>query len=87
MESFFRDVRFGLKQLLRQRAFSGVVLAPLAVCIGANVAIFSVIRAVLLEPLPFDEPDRLVTVNNSYPGAGAARASNGSTPNTLPSRK
>jgi len=54
------------------------VLLTLAVCIGANVTIFSVIHTVLLEPLPFVDPDRLVTVYNSYPGAGATRASNGS---------
>ncbi len=77
MESLFRDVRFGLKLLLKERTFSATVLLTLAVCIGANVAIYSVIHAVLLEPLPFDESDRLVTVYNSYPAAGAARASNG----------
>ncbi|HSG07483.1 MAG TPA: ABC transporter permease, partial [Longimicrobiales bacterium] len=78
METLVRDVKFGLKVLLKERTFSATVLLTLAVCIGANVAIFSVIQKVLLEPLPFFEPDRLVTVFNSYPGAGAARASNGS---------
>ncbi|UCC49334.1 MAG: ABC transporter permease, partial [Gemmatimonadota bacterium] len=52
------------------------VLLTLAVCIGANTTIFSVISAVMLEPLPFPEPDRLVRVFNSYPNAGAERASN-----------
>ena len=78
MDTFLRDVRHTLRLLLKEKTFSGTVLLTLAICIGANVAIFSVIRTVLLEPLPFYEPDRLVTVNNSYPGAGAARASNGS---------
>lgn len=78
MATLLRDVRIALRLLLEEKTFSGTVLLTLAICIGANVAIFSVIRAVLLEPLPFHEPDRLVTVNNSYPGAGAARASNGS---------
>jgi predicted permease len=78
MDPLFRDVRQTLRLLLKEKTFSVTVLLTLAICIGANVAIFSVIRTVLLEPLPFYEPDRLVTVNNSYPGAGAARASNGS---------
>lgn len=77
METLLRDIRFGLKLLVKERTFSAAVLLTLAVCIGANVAIYSVIHTVLLEPLPFDEPDRLVSVFNSYPAAGAARASNG----------
>ncbi|MFH1763572.1 MAG: ABC transporter permease [Gemmatimonadota bacterium] len=77
MDTFFRDVRFGLKLLWKEKAFSATVLLTLAVCIGANATIFSVINAVLLKPLPYDEPDRLVTAFNSYPGAGAERASNG----------
>lgn len=77
METLFRDIRFGLKLLLKDRTFSATVLLTLAVCIGANVTIYSVIHTVLLEPLPFDESDRLVSVFNSYPAAGAARASNG----------
>ncbi|GMV06278.1 MAG: hypothetical protein AMXMBFR53_25540 [Gemmatimonadota bacterium] len=78
VETLFRDVRFGLKLLVKERTFSATVLLTLGLCIGANVAIYSVIHAVLLEPLPFEEPERLVTVFNSYPGAGAVRASNGS---------
>jgi predicted permease len=77
MDHLARDLRQSLKLLLRERTFSATVLLTLAVCMGANVAIFSVVHTVLLEPLPFHEPDRLVTVFNSYPGAGAARASNG----------
>ena len=76
MESFFRDARFGIKQLLREPAFSLVVLLTLGVCIGANVAIFSVIDTVVLRPLPYPDSERLVTIYNSYPGAGAERASN-----------
>ncbi len=77
MESLIRDARLALKLLWKEKTFSATVLLTLAVCIGANVAIFSVIHTVLLEPLPFKDPDRLVTVFNSYPNAGAARASNG----------
>ncbi len=78
MESLFRDVRFGLKLLLKEKTFSAAVLLTLAICIGVNVAIFSVVHTVLLQPLPYAHPDRLVTIYNSYPGAGVPRAGEGS---------
>ncbi|MQA89206.1 MAG: hypothetical protein GEU90_03065 [Gemmatimonas sp.] len=78
MSETLRDIRLALKSLRRERAFSATVLLTLAVVIGANVAIFSVIQAVLLEPLPYEDADELVTVYNQYPGAGVPRASNGS---------
>ncbi|HSG47624.1 MAG TPA: ABC transporter permease [Longimicrobiales bacterium] len=77
MDRLLRDIRQSLRTLAREKTFTATVLMTLAVCLGANVAIFSVVHTVLLEPLPFHEPDRLVTVFNSYPGAGATRASNG----------
>jgi predicted permease len=77
METLLHDLRFGLKLLWKEKTFSATVLLTLAVCIGANATIFSVVNTVLLEPLPFDQPDQLVTVFNSYPGAGAERASSG----------
>jgi predicted permease len=77
METLLRDVRFGLKLLWKEKTFSATVLLTLAICIGANVSIFSIIHRVLLEPLPFYEPDRLVTVFNQYPGAGAPRSATG----------
>ncbi|MGH7574203.1 MAG: ADOP family duplicated permease, partial [Longimicrobiales bacterium] len=76
MESVLQDLHFGLKLLARERAFSLTVLLTLGVCIGANVAIYGVIQSVLLRPLPFEEPDRLVTMHNGYPGLGAARLGN-----------
>ena len=45
-------------------------LATVAICLGANLAIFAVIDSVLLRPLPFPHPDRLVTIYNTYPKAG-----------------
>jgi predicted permease len=78
MNDLIRDLRQSFKALLRDKTFSATVLTTLAICLGANVAIYSVIHSVLLEPLPFPEPDRLVMVSNSYPGAGVPRASNGS---------
>jgi predicted permease len=77
MDTLFQDIRFGLKLLWKEKAFSTTVLLTLAVCIGANSTIFSVINTILLKPLPYYEPDRLVTLYNSYPGAGAERASSG----------
>ncbi|MEQ1856385.1 MAG: ABC transporter permease [Longimicrobiales bacterium] len=78
MEHLFRDAARSLKLLRREKTFSATVLVTLALCLGANVAIFGVVDAVLLAPLPFRDADRLVTVTNSYPGAGVERASNGS---------
>jgi predicted permease len=77
MDQLPRDLFRSLRVLQREKTFSATVLLTLALCLGANIAIFGVVYAVLLAPLPFFEPDRLVTVNNSYPGAGVVRASNG----------
>lgn len=78
MDQLFHDIKQSVRVLAKERTFSATVLLTLAICLGANVAIYSVIHAVLLEPLPFHEPDRLVSVYNSYPGAGAPRAGAGS---------
>jgi predicted permease len=77
MDSPLQDLRFALRLLWKDKAFSLATLLTLAVCIGANTALFSVVYSVLLRPLPVPEPDRLVLLYNSYPRAGAARGSNG----------
>jgi predicted permease len=77
MDRLFQDLRFAIRLLLRDRGFTLTTVATLALCVGANTAIFAVVHSVLLRPLPFAEPDRIATIFNSYPGAGAVRASNG----------
>lgn len=63
-----QDFRFGLKLLWKEKAFTVTALLTLALCIGANTAIFTVLRTVVLEPLAFAQPDRLVSIFNIYPG-------------------
>src|SRR6185436_1605467 len=62
MENLIRDARFALRTMARKPAFTAVAIVIIALGIGANSAIFSLVRAVLLKPLPFADPDRLVMV-------------------------
>ena len=64
------DLRFAFRQLRKAPAFTLTALATVAICLGANLAIFAVIDSVLLRPLPFPQSDRLVTIYNTYPKAG-----------------
>jgi predicted permease len=67
MENFFRDFRFGIALLMRDPGFAVVAVGLLALGIGANTAAFSVVDAVLLKPLPFPEPQRMVRVWETPP--------------------
>ena len=60
MDSFAKDLRYGIRVLGKRPGFSAVAVFALALGIGANTAIFSVINAVLLQALPFKDPDQLV---------------------------
>jgi hypothetical protein len=77
MDRLWQDLRFAIRLVGKDRSFTLTTVATLALCIAANVAIFAIVDSVLLKPLPFPEPDRLVTIFNQYPGAGVEVASNG----------
>jgi predicted permease len=59
LENFFRDVQFAIRSMRRDPALALVALVTLAICIGANTTIFSIVNTVLLRPLPYPAPDRL----------------------------
>ncbi|HYM23162.1 MAG TPA: ABC transporter permease [Vicinamibacterales bacterium] len=65
------DVRVGLRLLWKDKVFTLTSVLTLALCIGANTALFSVVHNVILKPLPVPESDRIVLMGNHYPGAGA----------------
>jgi predicted permease len=72
-----RDFRHAARLLWKDRGFAGTAVLTLAVCIGANAAIFAVVNAVLLEPLPVRDAAQLVHMYNAYPGAGVEGGSTG----------
>jgi len=68
MESLLKDIRYAVRSLWKRPSFTVVVVLVLALGIGANTAIFTVVNAVLLQPLPYPESDRLVRVFSSLKG-------------------
>jgi putative ABC transport system permease protein len=70
MRTLFADLRYAFRVMSRTPSFAVAVVSVLALGIGANTAIFSIVNAVLLRPLPFEEPDRLVRIFTRTPGTG-----------------
>ncbi len=74
MDVLRQDLRLALRLLWKDRAFALTTILTLSLCIGANSAIFTVVRSVLLRPMPYPESDRLVFMFDAFPGAGVERA-------------
>jgi putative ABC transport system permease protein len=64
------DIQFGLKQLWKHRGYAMTAILTLAICVGANAAIFTIVNSVLLKPLPVPDSDRILLMSNQYPNAG-----------------
>ena len=70
MDTLFRDVRHAARNLVRSPGFTIVTILTLALGIGANTAIFSVVNAVILRPLRYPQPDRLIYISSQFPQMG-----------------
>jgi len=75
MNTFWQDLRFGVRMLLKKPGFTLIAIITLALGIGANTAIFSVVNAVLLQPLPYAEPERIVRIYGRFSQGNQAATS------------
>jgi len=66
----FQEIRFGLRVLWKDRGYASTAVITLAICIGANAAIFTIVNSVLLKPLPVPDSNRILLMSNQYPKAG-----------------
>ena len=76
MHTIFRDLKFGVRSLLKDKGFSATVILTLALCIGANTAIFAIVHSVLLRPLPVPRAEEILLMANQYPKAGSGGSTN-----------
>ena len=70
MEAFLQDVRYALRKLAGSPGFAALTVLTLALGIGANTAIFSVVNGVVLRPLAYPDPGRLMFITSQFPGLG-----------------
>src|SRR5207245_8835847 len=75
LDRLLQDLRFGVRTLTTSRGFTAVAILTLALGIGANTALFSVVNGVLFNPLPYPEPEQLVTLHESKPNFDAGSVS------------
>src|SRR5262249_36224438 len=68
-----RDIRLALRLLWKDRGYALTAILTLAVCIGANTAIFTIVHSVLLKPLPVPDSDRILLMSNQYPNSGSGQ--------------
>src|SRR3954468_589231 len=76
MNTLLHDVRYGLRMLLKHKGFTAVAVIALALGVGANTAIFSLVNGVLLRPLPFPDAERIIFFEGKNPGAAGITESN-----------
>src|SRR5258708_38130776 len=77
METLFQDFRFGLRMLRKSKGFTLVAVLALALGIGANTSIFSLVNAVLLRPLPYEKPEQLFLVTENWRNSPGSNVSAG----------
>src|SRR3954468_19428404 len=76
MNTLIQDVRYGIRMLLKNKGFTAVAVIALALGIGANTAIFSLVNGVLLRPPPFPDAERIISIEGKNPAAAGLTESN-----------